>query len=183
MYITDTFIGFYTNLFGIEKKIQIGLKSITSVSPLTTIMFIPNAITIETGAKLPFWTMQLYITCYILPSFTALTDERPFIFRSFLNRDKCISTIETYIAKFKAEEERLARKKEKILKNAVKQSAKSTRESLDKFAETSRESLSHIAVASRTVRSSIFSGITSVFRGTTEEVDEAGSKDAKTANK
>eukprot|EP01032_Pedospumella_encystans_P002420 gene2420-2845_t len=48
MYITDTFIGFYTNLFGIEKKIQIGLKAITSVKPLTTIMFIPNAITIET---------------------------------------------------------------------------------------------------------------------------------------
>ncbi len=51
MYITDTFIGFYTNLFGIEKKIQIGLKAITSVKPLTTIMFIPNAITIETGGS------------------------------------------------------------------------------------------------------------------------------------
>ncbi len=97
-----------------------------------------------------------------------------------MHRDKCISTIETYIAKFRAEEERQARKKEKVIKYAVKQSAKSTKESLDKFAETSRESFSHIAVASRSVRSSIFSGIVSVFRGPTDEEAEGaeGTKDA-----
>jgi len=134
----------------------------------------------------PLHDLHSHLHCFNTFLFSTTTshnylDERSFIFRSFLHRDKCISTIETYIAKFKAEEERQARKKEKVLKYAVKQSAKSTKESLDKFAETSRESFSHIAVAGRSVRSSIFSGIASVFRGPTDEEAEGaeGTKEAK----
>lgn len=147
-------------------------------------MFIPNAITIETGGIFLFTLLLVSVSTQLTRVFhlsfnTTSPVEKSFIFRSFLNRDKCLSTIETYIAKFKAEEERQARKKEKVLQYAVKQSAKSTKESLDKFAETSRESFSQIAVAGRSVRSSIFAGISSVFRGPTEEGAEGG-EEAKT---
>lgn len=108
-----------------------------------------------------------------------ITRGRPLIINAGHEALHTLSTIDTYIAKFKAEEERQARKKEKILKNAVKQSAKTTKESLDKFAETSRESFSHIAVASRSVRSSIFSGISSVFRGPAAEEGAEGTQDVK----
>lgn len=49
LYITDTFLGFYTNLFGIEKKIKIPLKTVKSVAPVKTMLVIPNAISVETG--------------------------------------------------------------------------------------------------------------------------------------
>lgn len=73
--------------------------------------------------------------------------------------------IETYIGKFKVEEERQARKREKVLKNAMKSSVKSSRESLNHITESSRETFSHLAEASRSARSSFFAGITSVFKG------------------
>jgi len=52
--VTDTFLGFYTNLFGIEKKIKIPLKTVKSVTPAKTMLVIPNAISVETGE--PFLT-------------------------------------------------------------------------------------------------------------------------------
>jgi len=52
--VTDTFLGFYTNLFGIEKKIKIPLKTVKCVTPAKTMLVIPNAISVETGE--PFLT-------------------------------------------------------------------------------------------------------------------------------
>ena len=88
-----------------------------------------------------------------------------------------------------AEEERQARKREKVLKNAMKSSVKSSRESLNHITESSRETFSHLAEASRSVRSSFFAGITSVFKGPSSpaspgtDSEDMSPNDAKTSNK
>lgn len=121
--------------------------------------------------------------------FDVSPDERSYIFRSFMQRDRALTVIETFIAKFKAEEERQARKREKVLKNAMKSSVKSSRESLNHITESSRETFSHLAEASRSVRSSFFAGITSVFKGPSSpaspgtDSEDMSPNDAKTSNK
>lgn len=49
MYITSKFICFYSNLFGLEKKIRIPYSHIKNVTKENTAMVIPNAIAISTG--------------------------------------------------------------------------------------------------------------------------------------
>ena len=49
MYITSKFICFYSNLFGLEKKIRIPYSHIRSITKTMTAMVIPNAISISTG--------------------------------------------------------------------------------------------------------------------------------------
>lgn len=82
-----------------------------------------------------------------------------------MQRDRALTVIETFIAKFKAEEERQARKREKVLKNAMKSSVKSSRESINHITESSRETFTQLAEVGRSARSSFFAGITSVFKG------------------
>jgi hypothetical protein len=52
MYITNRFICFYSNLFGLEKKIRIPYSHIRSITKENTAMVIPNAIAISTGKHL-----------------------------------------------------------------------------------------------------------------------------------
>ena len=51
MYITDKFICFYSNLFGMEKKIRIPYSHITLITKEKTALVIPNAIAITTYRK------------------------------------------------------------------------------------------------------------------------------------
>lgn len=54
MYITTKYICFYSNLFGLEKKIRIPYSHIKSISKENTAMVIPNAIAIATGIQILF---------------------------------------------------------------------------------------------------------------------------------
>lgn len=49
MYVTDKVVCFYSNLFGVEKKLIIQLADIKNISKVNTALVIPNAISIETG--------------------------------------------------------------------------------------------------------------------------------------
>jgi hypothetical protein len=49
MYITTKYICFYSNLFGLEKKIRIPYSHIKSITKENTAMVIPNAVAINTG--------------------------------------------------------------------------------------------------------------------------------------
>lgn len=49
MYITNKFICFYSNLFGLEKKIRIPYSHIKNITKENTAKIIPNAIAISTG--------------------------------------------------------------------------------------------------------------------------------------
>ncbi|KAJ1417017.1 hypothetical protein B484DRAFT_301097, partial [Ochromonadaceae sp. CCMP2298] len=64
MYITNRFICFYSNLFGLEKKIRIPYTHIRKISKENTAMVIPNAIAIS-------------------------TDKKDYTFRSFWDREDC----------------------------------------------------------------------------------------------
>lgn len=55
MYITNKFICFYSNLFGLEKKIRIPYSHIKSITKENTAMVIPNAICISTGNIACMW--------------------------------------------------------------------------------------------------------------------------------
>ena len=74
MYITDRFACFYSNLFGLEKKIRIPFAHITVVTKENTALVIPNAIAINTFKK-------------------------KYIFRSFWDRDHCFFTLKSFISK------------------------------------------------------------------------------------
>ena len=76
MYITDKFICFYSNLFGMEKKIRIPYGHITLITKEKTALVIPNAIAITTYRK-------------------------EYIFRSFWDRDECFEMLKAFIKKFK----------------------------------------------------------------------------------
>lgn len=76
MYITDKFICFYSNLFGMEKKIRIPYSHITLITKEKTALVIPNAIAITTYRK-------------------------EYIFRSFWDRDECFEMLKAFIKKFK----------------------------------------------------------------------------------
>jgi len=55
MYITNRFICFYSNLFGLEKKIRIPYSHIRSITKENTAMVIPNAIAISTGTQFSYF--------------------------------------------------------------------------------------------------------------------------------
>jgi hypothetical protein len=48
MYVTSRFLCFYSNLFGLEKKIRIPYSHITQITRENTALVIPNAIAITT---------------------------------------------------------------------------------------------------------------------------------------
>jgi hypothetical protein len=76
MYITDKFICFYSNLFGMEKKIRIPYSHITLITKEKTALVIPNAIAITTYRK-------------------------EYIFRSFWDRDECFEMLKAFIKMYK----------------------------------------------------------------------------------
>eukprot|EP01038_Epipyxis_sp_PR26KG_P006047 gene6047-8326_t len=76
MYITNKFICFYSNLFGLEKKIRIPYSHIKSIKREMTAMVIPNAICIS-------------------------TDKKDYLFRSFWDREECFKILEKFLSKFK----------------------------------------------------------------------------------
>lgn len=76
MYITDKFICFYSNLFGMEKKIRIPYSHITAITKEKTALVIPNAIAITTYRK-------------------------EYLFRSFWDRDECFNVLKGYVRKYK----------------------------------------------------------------------------------
>jgi len=76
MYITDKFICFYSNLFGMEKKIRIPYSHITLITKEKTALVIPNAIAITTYRK-------------------------EYIFRSFWDRDECFEMLKAFIKTYK----------------------------------------------------------------------------------
>ena len=49
MYVTNNFLCFYSNLFGVEKKIRIPFSHITLITKENTALVIPNAIAITTS--------------------------------------------------------------------------------------------------------------------------------------
>jgi hypothetical protein len=65
MYITNRFICFYSNLFGLEKKIRIPYSHIRSITKENTAMVIPNAISISTGSYTIMFEVLLleYLLC------------------------------------------------------------------------------------------------------------------------
>ena len=48
MFLTSKFLCFYSNLFGLEKKIRIPWSHITSINKENTALVIPNAISVTT---------------------------------------------------------------------------------------------------------------------------------------
>jgi GRAM domain len=75
MYITDRFLCFYSNLFGLEKKIRIPYSHITVITKENTAFVIPNAIAITTFRK-------------------------EYLFRSFWDRDVCYKLLKDSQAKY-----------------------------------------------------------------------------------
>ena len=72
MYVTTQFLCFYSNLFGLEKKIRIPYTHITAVAKENTALVIPNAIAITTIRK-------------------------EYVFRSFWDRDECFKMLKDHI--------------------------------------------------------------------------------------
>jgi hypothetical protein len=76
MYVTSKFICFYSNLFGLEKKIRIPYQHVKLLTKENTAVVIPNAIAINTHRK-------------------------EYIFRSFWDRDECFNLISSIVSKYK----------------------------------------------------------------------------------
>jgi len=76
LYVTDRFVCFYSNLFGLEKKIRIPFSHIAVVTKENTAVIIPNAIAISTFKK-------------------------QYIFRSFWDRDHCFFMLKSFINKYR----------------------------------------------------------------------------------
>lgn len=72
MYVTTRFLCFYSNLFGLEKKIRIPYTHVTAVAKENTALVIPNAIAITTIRK-------------------------EYVFRSFWDRDECFRMLKEHI--------------------------------------------------------------------------------------
>ena len=79
LYVTDRFVCFYSNLFGLEKKIRIPFSHIAVVTKENTAVIIPNAIAISTFKK-------------------------QYIFRSFWDRDHCFFMLKSFINKYSQRE-------------------------------------------------------------------------------
>lgn len=77
MYVTDKFLCFYSNLFGLEKKIRIPYSHITLITKENTAFVIPNAIAITTYRK-------------------------EYLFRSFWDRDECYNMLQNCLSKSKS---------------------------------------------------------------------------------
>jgi hypothetical protein len=76
MYITNKFICFYSNLFGLEKKIRIPYSHIKAILKKHTAKVLPNAIAICTYKK-------------------------DYTFRSFWDRDDCFRILTAFLDKYK----------------------------------------------------------------------------------
>jgi len=76
MYVTNRVLCFYSNLFGLEKKIRIPYSHITVFSKENTALVFPNAIAITTYRK-------------------------EYLFRSFWDRDECYKLLKDLISKVK----------------------------------------------------------------------------------
>ena len=76
MYVTSRFLCFYSNLFGLEKKIRIPYSHITQITKENTVLVIPNAIAITTYRK-------------------------EYLFRSFWDRDECFRILRDFIDTYK----------------------------------------------------------------------------------
>jgi len=76
MYVTNRVLCFYSNLFGLEKKIRIPYSHITVFSKENTALVFPNAIAITTYRK-------------------------EYLFRSFWDRDECFRLLKDLISKVK----------------------------------------------------------------------------------
>lgn len=97
MYITNRFICFYSNLFGLEKKIRIPYSHIRSITKENTAMVIPNAIAISTGmiltAPLNFNPPHHHMIYH--------TDKKDYTFRSFWDREDCYRILTAFLSKFR----------------------------------------------------------------------------------
>lgn len=78
MYITNRYLCFYSNLFGLEKKIRIPYSHITAITKENTAIVIPNAIAITTYRK-------------------------EYLFRSFWDRDECYRMLKEFMTRYKQE--------------------------------------------------------------------------------
>jgi hypothetical protein len=74
MYVTSKYLCFYSNLFGLEKKIRIPYSHVNSINKENTALVIPNAIAITTFRK-------------------------EYIFRSFWDRDECFKMLKGFVIK------------------------------------------------------------------------------------
>lgn len=77
MYVTSRFLCFYSNLFGLEKKIRIPYSHITQITKENTVLVIPNAIAITTYRK-------------------------EYLFRSFWDRDECFRILKEFTDSYRA---------------------------------------------------------------------------------
>lgn len=75
MYVTTRFLCFYSNLFGLEKKIRVPYSHITLVTKENTAMVIPNAIAVTTHRK-------------------------EYLFRSFWDREECFKLLQELISRY-----------------------------------------------------------------------------------
>jgi hypothetical protein len=76
MYITSRYLCFYSNLFGLEKKIRIPFSHIKEITKENTALVIPNALAVTTFRK-------------------------EYLFRSFWDRDECFQVLRFVIDKQK----------------------------------------------------------------------------------
>jgi hypothetical protein len=76
MYITSRYLCFYSNLFGLEKKIRIPFSHIKEITKENTALVIPNALSVTTFRK-------------------------EYLFRSFWDRDECFQVLRFVIDKQK----------------------------------------------------------------------------------
>jgi hypothetical protein len=109
MYITTKYICFYSNLFGLEKKIRIPYSHIKNISKENTAMVIPNAIAIATGLCFPspYFASLICLSHFdvFLPYFSTsvsfITDKRDYVFRSFWDREDCYRILVAFLEKFR----------------------------------------------------------------------------------
>lgn len=94
MYITNKYICFYSNLFGLEKKIRIPYSHIKSITKENTAMVIPNAIAIATGKASPSRP-------HSASSVAICIDKKDYVFRSFWDREECHRILITFLEKFR----------------------------------------------------------------------------------
>ena len=77
MYITNRHLCFYSNIFGLEKKIRIPYSHITAITKEMTALVIPNALSVTTYRK-------------------------EYLFRSFWDRDECYRLLKDIVTKYKS---------------------------------------------------------------------------------
>jgi hypothetical protein len=99
LYLSNTALLFYSNLFGIEKKLKIPYSRVKSFSQAKTALLIPNAIQIITS--MVYLLLYISVLLYVLNGSCALcfgcADERTYYFRSFLERDRCVQLLSGYM--------------------------------------------------------------------------------------